>query len=218
MKTIALAEAGMEEVVRRAAAVLQAGGVILYPTDTLYGLGADALSDEAVEKIRSIKGREEGKPLHALVSGLEMAESYGDISDDTRLLAGTLPQGKVSFIVPKHPDVTTGIARDMATFGFRIPDHAFCQALLASFGAPITATSANRSGEEPQATVSEIVAQLGTVAESIDLVIDAGPAPLSAPSTVVDLSVGTHPVILREGAVPADDVWEVIRASVSAIE
>ncbi len=211
MEIVSLFEAGAASAAVRAAAVLRMGGVVLFPTDTLYGLGADALSDEAVAKIFSIKGRDEGKPIHALVSGLEMAAEYGEVSDEVRLLASRLPQGQVTFIVNKKAGFDTGIMRDLSTFGFRIPDNGFCLAFVRVYGKPVTATSANRSGEKPRRSADEILEQLGDAARHVDLVVDAGELPERQPSTVVDLS-GVRPVILREGAVAAADVWDAIQA------
>jgi L-threonylcarbamoyladenylate synthase len=207
MEILKLTETGVEAAARSAAAVLKAGGVILYPTDTLYGLGADAFSDDAVERVYALKGRDERKPLHALVSDLDMAARYGEIGDSVRQLAHALPKGKVSFIVSALPGVD-GIAAD-GTFGFRIPDHEFCQALLSAFGAPITATSANPTGIEPAQTVPDILAQFGPGIMQIDMILDGGAAPATQPSTVIDMTAA-HPVILREAAVPASDIWEVL--------
>lgn len=207
MEILKIAEVGVEAAARRAAAVLKAGGVILYPTDTLYGLGADAFSDEAIERVYMLKGRDERKPLHALVSDLDMAARYGEVSDAVRRLAHALPAGKVSFVVPARAGVG-GIAAG-GTFGFRAPDHEFCQILLSAFGAPVTATSANPSGIDPARTVPEILGQFGPSVMQIDAIVDGGAVPLTTPSTVIDMTAA-HPVILREGAVPAGDVWEVL--------
>ncbi|MDO8514369.1 MAG: L-threonylcarbamoyladenylate synthase [bacterium] len=202
METIKLDARNIDECAARAAAVLRTGGVVLYPTDTLYGLGADALSDTAVAKIHAIKGREEKKPIHAIVSGVDMAEKYAELTDDVRLLAERLPQGQVTFIVEKKAGFDTGVMNGIATFGFRIPDNSFCLALAREFGKPITATSANKAGQKPERDIGKILIQLGPAVEGIDLVVDAGELPESKPSTVVDFS-GTEPVILREGAISA---------------
>ncbi|HEY4524789.1 MAG TPA: L-threonylcarbamoyladenylate synthase [Candidatus Paceibacterota bacterium] len=198
----------------RAAGILRAGGVVLYPTDTIYGLGADALSDEAVDMIYHIKQRDEKKPIHAIVASLEMAAEYGDIDPLVHLTVQNLPKGKVTCIVKKKSGLDTGICRDSTSFGFRIPDHALCQALLSAFGKPITATSANIAGKPPHNDVASIFAQLGARAEDIDLVIDSGvslaPNLMPNASTVVDFT-GARPVILREGAVPAADIWDALK-------
>jgi L-threonylcarbamoyladenylate synthase len=191
----------------KAAEILKRGGVILYPTDTIYGLGAEALSGEAVQKIYLIKGRDEGKPIHALVADIDMAAKYADLGKYKEAIANTVGQ-PVSWICAKQLGVGTGIAQNISTFGFRVPHNEFCLELLKAFGEPITATSANKSGESPKNSVEEILEQLRDGAQYIDLVIDAGTLPLSLPSTVVDLSSGT-PTIVREGAVPKDEIERI---------
>ena len=206
MERIQLTEGNIAACAARAADVLRAGGVILYPTDTLYGLGADALSNEAVAKIYAIKGREERKPIHAIVADIAMAKKYGEITDEARTLAQRFG-GKLTLIVKKRGEFNTGIVHGVNTFGFRIPDNEFCIALARAFGSPITATSANRSGEKPEREVENVLTQLGhsNILENVgmlDFVIDAGELPESKPSTVVDMS-GDAPIILREGAISA---------------
>lgn len=200
MEVVQLNNNNVQQIVTRAVGVLRHGGVALYPTDTLYGLGADALSDKAVAKIYTIKGREEGKPIHAIVSDLGMVERYAELTDHARLLAERFPQGQVTFILKKKAGFDTGIAKGIQTFGFRIPASEFCIQMIREFGKPITATSANKSGEPPEWSVKKIFEQLGAAAEGIDFVIDAGELPEREPSTVVDLS-GAEPVIVREGAI-----------------
>ena len=220
----------MQEAAKRAAAVLRAGGIVLYPTDTLYGLGVDALSDEAVAKIFAVKGRNEGKPVHALVSDLVMAKQYGEVSDTTRALAERLPRGQVTFVVKKSAqgqsasggkevETGTGILRGTGTFGFRIPDNAFCIAMLHAFGGPITATSANRAGEVPPRSVDAIMAQLEEHSNvlqnvgtwNIDLIVDAGELPPRKSSSVVEIS-GDCVSVLRESAVPRAEIEAVLSA------
>lgn len=196
------------DVATRAARVLRAGGVILYPTDTLYGLGADAFSNEAVDKVYGIKNRDERKPMHTLVESIGMAGRYADVPAAARALVGRFG-GNMAVIIPKKAELNSGIAR-AATFGFRVPDNDFCLALLKAFGGPITATSANTSGKTTGCNVSEILTQLGERAEGIGLVIDAGELPERKPSTVLDLS-GVGPKILREGAIPASEIQAVLR-------
>ncbi|MBV9159470.1 MAG: threonylcarbamoyl-AMP synthase [Candidatus Kaiserbacteria bacterium] len=194
-----------------AAITFRAGGVVLFPTDTLYGLGADAFSNGAVDKIYAIKGRREDKPIHALVTDLDMASRFGEMTERIRTLAEALPKGKVTFIVRKKEGLEMGIARGIDTFGFRIPDSELCLAIVREFGAPITATSANKAGEQPLRNIADILAQIGAPASAIDLAIDGGELAPSQPSSVIDLS-GDHPRILREGAVPVASIGAAIRA------
>jgi L-threonylcarbamoyladenylate synthase len=161
METIHLAKNNISEVAAKAVEVLTSGGVVLYPTDTLYGLGADAFSDEAVAKIYDIKGRDEKKPIHAIVADIEMAEQYGEIDDLARQFLKELPGGQITLIVKKKKGIDSGICARIQTFGFRIPDNAFCQALLKAFGKPITATSANAAGQIPEKDIDAILFQIG---------------------------------------------------------
>jgi L-threonylcarbamoyladenylate synthase len=210
MESVMLTEQNIVEIAAQATAVLRKGGIILYPTDTLYGLGADALSDTAVEKIYDIKGRDEHKPIHAIVADMQMAERYAEVNENTRKLAEKFG-GAVTLILKKKNDITSGIARGLDTFGFRIPNNAFCIALTKNFGGPITATSANKSGAAPMRRVDDILAQLGEDTQQIDLVIDVGELPEREPSTVVDFSNGTLKM-LREGAVSAAEIESVVGA------
>lgn len=222
MERLHLSPENVTRVAQNAAAVLQMGDVVLYPTDTLYGLGADAFSNEAVDKIYAIKGRDEGKPTHALVRDLEMAERFCEITADVRLLSARLPKGKVTFICKKKTGIETGVCRGIDTFGFRIPDNDFCLSMIEQFGGPITATSANRSGSVPQRTVDAILEQFSYSSilhasghkqnTRIGLVVDGGELPASQPSTVVSC-VGDHPVMLREGAVSAADLASALQAT-----
>jgi len=215
---------GLDACVREAKRVLEQGGVILYPTDTLYGLGADAFSDEAVDKVYEIKGRDERKPIHCIVADIAMAGEYAEVTNDAKLLFERLLSGGLTVILRKRPGVDGGIARDMETIGIRIPNNEFCLQLAHAFGKPFTATSANVAGHVPERSIAKILEQfsydsiLPPFAEAsedkqktrIDLIIDAGELPANQPSTVVDLS-GEEPVILREGVIPAADVWNAIR-------
>ena len=215
METVQLNRNNTSETAAKAAQILISGGVVMFPTDTLYGLGADAFSNEAVGKVYTIKGRDEGKPIHALVCDIEMAERFCEVTDDVRLLAERLPKGKVTFICKKKAGLETGVCRGIETFGFRIPDNAFCLAMIENAGGPITATSANVAGQPPQRSVAAVLEQFNhsNIQQNvgvIDLVVDGGELPESLPSTVVSFAEG-RPLILREGAVPSADVWNVLR-------
>lgn len=210
MERMQLSSENGSEIAQNAAQILAVGGVVLFPTDTLYGLGADAFSNEAVDKIYAIKGRDEGKPIHALVSDLKMAAQYAEITPDVRLAVERLPKGKVTFICKKKPGHESGICRGLDTFGFRIPDNEFCVEMMRAFGKPITATSANVAGEEPQRSIEAILAQFehSNIPQNvgmINVVVDGGELPMSAPSTVISFA-GDLPKILRVGAVSAADV------------
>ena len=195
---------GLGECVLRAAGVLRKGGVIIYPTDTLYGLGADAFSDSAVEKVYAIKGRDPQKPIHAVFADFTMVEEYAIVNDAARKLAAEFLPGPLTMVLQKKPGVTGGIGNG-ETIGIRIPDNDFCLELAKTFGKPFTTTSANKSGVDPESDIQKIIDQLG---EAVDLVIDGGVLPMSAPSTVVNLISGT-PVILREGAISSEQILKL---------
>lgn len=209
METVHLGAENIEEVALRAATILRSGGVVLYPTDTLYGLGADALSDQAVAKIYDIKGRDEHKPMHGIVADIRDVEMYAQVTDAARSLAAEFWPGALTIIFKNRSDIDSGIILGIATIGIRIPDNALCLALARAFGKPITATSANRSGEKAERSVGKILQQLGASAQSIDLIIDAGELPESKPSTVVDVS-GLKPVIVREGVIPSSEIRHML--------
>ena len=210
MEVLKLAEAGVAAAARRAAATLREGGVILYPTDTLYGLGSDALSDEAVAKVYKIKKRDDQKPIHCIVADQAVAEKYAVFEDLPLVLARSLWPGALTLILKKKEGIETGVARGLSTIGIRIPDHPLCLAMAKEFSGPITTTSANISGKPCERSVEKILAQLGDTAKDIDLIIDAGELPERLPSAVVDVS-GTEAVVLREGAIKDDDIWRALR-------
>ena len=205
MKTIHLTENNIDEAVARAAEVLRAGGVILYPTDTLYGLGADAFSDEALLKVCRIKDRDERRPIHAVFPDLASISEYVTLTPMGEKLASAFLPGPLTLVFEKKANVTTGIARDLSTIGVRIPRNRFCLSLAREFRKPYTTTSANVSNERPLSTVPDIVAQLRGRALDIDLAIDAGPLSPELRSTVVDVR-SEKPFIIRDGVISAQEI------------
>jgi L-threonylcarbamoyladenylate synthase len=209
MEAIQLTEGNIAMAIGRAEATLRSGGIVLYPTDTLYGLGADAFSNEAVAKVYAIKGRDEKKPIHCVVASIDAAGTYAEVNDLARTLARKFLPGPLTLVLKKKPGIDSGIAKGMATFGIRIPQNEFCLGLAEKFG-PFTTTSANLSGEGNVPTVEGVLSQLGERASLIDLVIDGGELPPRDPSTVVDVSSGEFKV-LREGAVSLSDIQSAAR-------
>lgn len=202
MDIVSLTE-GVGKCAIRAAGTLRQQGVIVYPTDTLYGIGVDAFSDEAVDRLYAIKEREVGKPTHCIVADLVMAEEYAEVNDLARKLVEKFLPGPLTLILKKKLTVTHGIGRGIDTIGIRIPDNEFCLELARTFGKPITTPSANKSGVAPSTARAEIVAQLGEA--NIDLFVDVGTLPPRQPSTIVNLISG-NPIVLREGAISATDI------------
>lgn len=192
MERVILTDHNIEEAAKKAADVLRRGGVILYPTDTLYGLGA-MYGEE--EKIYKIKERDPEKPLSYVVSDIDAAVTYAAVTPLAQTLADTFLPGKLTIVLS-------------TTFALRVPANVFCLALTNAFDKPFTATSANKAGQEPEHSVDAILAQLGEAAENIDLIIDAGELPPSAPSTVVDARE-MAPIIVREGAVSSAEILAI---------
>lgn len=199
MEIIRLEDVGVEKAVQKAVSVLRKGGIILYPTDTLYGLGVDARNSDAVLLLKKVKGRENKKPISIIVSDISHMESCGELSEKARALAQRFLPGALTLVLPAKASMPTEIQLNGA-IGMRIPNHAFCQALAKAYGGPITTTSANVSGLPTKRTVDDIIWHFGPQVSKIALVIDAGELPLSPPSTVVRCTDETlH--ILREGAI-----------------
>src|SRR3989338_8785155 len=210
MEVIRLNDSNQAQLITRAAEVLRAGGVILYPTDTLYGLGADAFSDAAFQKVCEIKDRDERRPIHAVFENLAMVETYAEVSPLGRRLAQAFLPGPLTLVFKKKPSVTTGIGRNLSTIGVRIPRNKFCIALAHGCGKPYATTSANMSGAEPPATFEGIVRQLGGNTQLIDLAIEGSALPSYLRSTVDDVR-DEQPFVLREGAISAAEIEKVAK-------
>jgi len=181
--------------------VWRSGGLVVYPTDTVYGLGADAENEAAVLKVYEIKGREREKPLTIAVSDFEMLEKYAVLNEVSRELVRHFLPGKVTFILPKTERVLDSV--NPRAIGVRIPDLDLTRHLIRSFGRAVTATSANRSGSPPKRDPREVAEEI-----EADLILDYGVLPPSKPSTVVDLT-GERPVLVREGDVPFEEILKV---------
>jgi len=192
-------------VVDRAVQVLGRGGTAVIPTDTLYGIGCNALDATAVGRVFDIKHRSYVKALPMLVRDLSWARELAYITPEQERLVARFWPGKVTFVFPRRPIVPAIMCGGGQTVGIRAPDHPFVQALLRHLGYPIAGTSANVSGQDPFNDAVAIAEAFGRTAPQPDLVLDAGVLPHSEPSTVVDLS-GRSPRILRQGAVRADKI------------
>lgn len=189
-----------------AAACIKAGGVVAFPTDTLYGLAADPRSGAAVRKVFAIKRRPPDQPVPLIASDPAAAERGARLTPLARRLAARFWPGPLTLIVPAAAGIVEEVHQGSGRVGIRVPDHAVARALAAAAGGLVTATSANRSGEPP-AERGESVLPLG--AGGLDLLLDAGPVRGGSPSTVVDVS-GEIPVLVRPGALPWDRVLEFL--------
>jgi L-threonylcarbamoyladenylate synthase len=180
-----------------AAAALRGGGVVAFPTETFYGLGAAMHREDALARIFRIKGRPDGKPLLVLVSSVAMAESVAELPPAAHRFMERYWPGALTLVLPARPGVSSLITAGTGTVGVRHSAHRVPSALVERLGEPITAPSANPSGAPPPTRACEV---LRAFAGGVDVVLDGGPTTGGLPSTVLDLTV-SPPVVLRVGAV-----------------
>lgn len=195
------------EAIGEAAAVLAAGGLVAFPTETVYGLGADALNPSAVERIYAAKGRPVDNPIIVHIAD---AGALGRLVTDVPPLARTLIQrfwpGPLTLVLPAAgvvPSVTRG---GLPTVAVRMPAHPVALALIRAAGCPVAAPSANRSGRPSPTTAQHVLADLRT---AVDVVLDGGPTPVGVESTVLDLT-SQPPALLRPGGVSFEQLAAII--------
>jgi L-threonylcarbamoyladenylate synthase len=182
--------------------ILKKGGVIAFPTDTVYGLGADAFNSGAVERIYEIKNRPKQQHFPLLIADTSQLTAMADpIPGIAWFLAERFWPGGLTLVLPKANPLPAYLAPGHS-IALRVPNHPICLSLIQRLGNPVTGTSANISGQAPALTADEVEQQLG---EKIDFIINGGKCPGSKESTVVDI---THepPVILRQGIIPAYEI------------
>ncbi|MCR4438970.1 MAG: L-threonylcarbamoyladenylate synthase [bacterium] len=185
--------------IRRAAAVLADGGVVCYPTDTVYGIGCGIFHKKASERIYRLKGKGHRDPLSFICPSLQGIAQYAHVSDHAYRIMRRLLPGPYTVVLPATRLVPKMMLSNRKTVGIRVPDNRICMMLLEEFGKPIVSTSASLPGREILHDPDEIAEAL---APHIDLFLDCGPLGLE-PSTVVDLT-GEEPVIVRQGKGPID--------------
>ncbi|RLI17107.1 threonylcarbamoyl-AMP synthase [Candidatus Bathyarchaeota archaeon] len=190
-----------EENIRKAAVIIRLGGAVIYPTDTVYGLGCDPANVDATRRICEIKGRAD-KPLPLVCSDLETARRIVEFNPIAERLAEHFWPGPLTMVLPARVDYPIWVTHGARTLGVRVPDHQVARRLAKLSGGVIVSTSANKSGDPPPKTAQEAAEQIG---EEVDLILDAGPAPLRQPSTVIDLS-GDELWIIRPGPIRAEDI------------
>jgi len=196
-----------DRVLMLAAEVVQAGGVIVYPTDTLYGLGVNAWNAGAVRRLHEVKRRAGPKPTLVLVHETDAVAGLTDeVTDAARALMASFWPGPLTLLFRAAPHVSRELTAGSGKIGIRFPASALCTRLCALAGCPVTSTSANLSGAPVLATVAEIEKAVGP---SVDLYIDGGGLPAAVPSTVVDAS-GSVPRLVREGVIPREAVERVV--------
>jgi len=200
--------ADLEEQVKKGVGILKRGGVVAFPTDTVYGLGADAFNPEAVERIYLVKKRPRHLPLPLLIGDMkQLAVVAEPLTEVALFLAQRFWPGGLTLVLPKAGGLPACLGG--AGVAVRLPAHPVCQALIRGVGSPITGTSANISGKPSALTAGEVREQLGN---GVDLVIDGGRCPGGVESTVVDLS-GEKPAILRRGIISEEEIDRVVEES-----
>jgi L-threonylcarbamoyladenylate synthase len=192
----------LQREIEKGVKILQRGGVIAFPTDTVYGLGADAFHATAVERIYEIKNRPKHRQLPVLITDVERLTTLADpIPEIAWFLARRFWPGGLTLVLPKTDSVPAYLASG-PTIAVRVPDHPVCLALIQHLGNPIIGTSANISGQPAALTAEEVGQQLGG---KIDFIINGGKCPGGKESTVVDIT-RESPIILRQGIIPSHEI------------
>ncbi len=197
----------METEIERAAAILRAGGLVAFPTETVYGLGADASNRSAVQRLFAVKRRPPSHPLIVHLADASWLEAWArDVSSDASLLARHFWPGPLTLIVHRASRVPDEVTGGQDTVGLRVPAHPVAHALLACFGRGIAAPSANRFGAVSPTRADHVRADLGA---DVDLVLDGGASEVGIESTIVDVSQ-TRPALLRPGWITASAIETVL--------
>lgn len=191
----------------KATVILKRGGVIAYPTETFYGLGADAANEKAIEKIYTIKGRKDKKPISIIIGSAKDIDRFAvNISESSKKLMGRFWPGGITLVFEASRNIPEILTAETGTIGIRYSSHAIAAHLAQNLSGALTATSANISGKKECSSAYEVIETLG---DTVDAVIDGGVTPGGSGSTVVDVSM-EPPVILREGIIPSSLIHEII--------
>ncbi len=190
-----------------AVAALRAGKLVAFPTETVYGLGADAGNDEAIASVFAVKGRPTDHPLIVHLATIEQLAQWSDpLPASAHKLAEAFSPGPITFLVPKAAHVSLAVTGGRRTVGLRIPAHPLTQAMLTAFGGGVAGPSANRFGRVSPTTAADVLLDLG---DDVDVVLDGGPCEVGIESTIVDCT--TSPVtVLRRGAITMEMIEVVL--------
>ena len=195
--------------IARAADILRAGGLVAVPTETVYGLAADAANPQAIARVFAAKGRPRFNPLIVHVSDLDEALRHADLHDSAIALAQRFWPGPLTLVAPRRAEssVCDLACAGLTSIALRAPAHPVARDLLAAFGRPFAAPSANRSGRISPTTAAHIEAELG---DAIDLILDGGPCAIGVESTIVAIDVAGVGTLLRPGGVPRTEIEAII--------
>ncbi|MBR6653144.1 MAG: threonylcarbamoyl-AMP synthase [Oscillospiraceae bacterium] len=204
---LSVKDAGSEVALQRAADIISSGGLVAIPTETVYGLGASALIDEAVAKIFEVKGRPQDNPLIIHVHGAEALEKWcSEVPEEAYTLAEKFWPGPLTMVLKKKPCVPDRVTAGMDTVGVRCPDHPATLRIIELAGVPIAAPSANISGKPSPTTAQHVRHDIDGMVEAI---VDGGDCRVGLESTIIDLSV-SPPRLLRPGGVSIEQLREVL--------
>jgi len=193
--------------IRRAAQILRAGGLVAFPTETVYGLGADASSEKAVARLYAVKGRPADHPVIVHLYSLERALAWArDVPSEARALAERFWPGPLTLILKRSDKAKDFVTGGQASVGVRVPSHPVARELLEAFGDGIAAPSANRFGRVSPTTAAHVRDDLGA---QVDLVLEGGASEVGIESTIVDFSSG-EPVVLRPGAIAESEIESLL--------
>jgi L-threonylcarbamoyladenylate synthase len=203
------------DAVAAAARRLAAGGLVAFPTETVYGLGADAANGEAVARLYAAKGRPAFNPLISHLPDLAAAQALAHFNDDATRLARAFWPGPLTLVLPKRADcpVSELATAGLDTIGLRVPDHPVARDILTAFGGPVVAPSANISGHVSPTGAAHVMADLEG---RIDLVIDGGPTSVGVESTII--ACLEQPMLLRPGGIARGDIESALGHSLHAME
>jgi L-threonylcarbamoyladenylate synthase len=196
---------------------LRAGGLVVIPTETVYGLAADVDRPDAVERVYAVKGRPVGHPLICHVADAATADAYGDMAvEHAATLAAACWPGPLTLLVPRRPTVPDIVTGGRPTVGVRVPAHPLTSELLARHGGALAAPSANRFGRVSPTTVTHVLDDIGGLLDAErDVILDGGPCPVGVESTIVDLTV-SPPQVLRHGGITPEEIARLLRIDLAA--
>lgn len=213
MKILETKTSSPEEIITTAVEVLQRGGLVIFPTETIYGIGADATNQAAIDSLLAYKARREGKPLSIAVTDMTMAEKYVELNDQAKDLYKRFLPGPLTVVSKSKGTVAKGVASEFGTLGTRIPAYPLVLDIVKAFGKPMTATSANASDGRKPYTIHHVLDSLSDKQKKlIDLIIDAGELPKNPPSTVIDTTLST-PVTMRAGKLTVNNQQSTVNLS-----
>jgi L-threonylcarbamoyladenylate synthase len=200
----------------RAVAAIRAGALVAIPTETVYGLAADATNPEAVARIFEVKGRPADHPLIVHLAATDQLDQWArEVPDTARLLADAAWPGPLTIIVPRAPGVLDAVTGGLDTVGLRVPAHPMALALIMQSGRSLAAPSANRFGAVSPTTAEHVLHDIGDRLDPrLDVILDGGPCPIGVESTIVDCA-SSPPQILRAGGVPVEDVRRLLAGDVA---